>query len=373
MTGGGMMGAAGFDPVALGISGAGNPDAGARIISPSVKLSESPAVGVHPTFTVIEPAEARAVIGYGDGTIRSIGLVLDGAQPSVLAQIAATPITAAVDIGGAGVLIGTDGGDLLRLGGSDVDKLAETGGPWIGEIAVHSGRGLRAFAAAKALTVLDAGGAVVFEAADHPSTVAGLSFSPDGTRIAAAHYGGVSVWKLTEPGQKPVRLDWHGSHTAVSWSPNGQFIVSAMQDKEMHCWRWKDRTGMRMSGYPSKIRAIAWTADGQYVAASGADTVTSWDCSGKGPSGKPPLEFGYVYDGVVRQVAAHPADHVVAGGYSDGTVLIGAIEQETAMIARPASGHAVTGLAWTADGGTLVATDESGAVAVMRILEPVVS
>ncbi|UTW52079.1 WD40 repeat domain-containing protein [bacterium SCSIO 12827] len=368
-----MMGATGFDPAVLGIAGAGNPDVGARIISPSVKLSESQAVGVHPTFTVIEPAEARAVIGYGDGTIRGIGLMLGGVQPSVLAQVSATPITAAVDIGGAGVLIGTDGGDLLRLDGSDVVKLAETGGPWIGEVAVHSGRGLRAFAAAKALTVLDAGGAVVFEAADHPSTVAGLSFSPDGTRIAAAHYGGVSVWKLTEPGQKPVRLDWHGSHTAVAWSPNGQFIVSAMQDKEMHCWRWKDRTGMRMSGYPSKIRAIAWTADGQYVAASGADTVTSWDCSGKGPSGKPPLEFGYVYDGVVRQVAAHPADHVVAGGYSDGTVLIGAIEQETAMIARPASGHAVTGLAWTADGGILVATDESGAVAVMRILEPVVS
>ena len=368
-----MMGATGFDPAAMGLAGTGNPDVGARIISPSVKLSESPAVGVHPTFTVIEPAEARAVIGYGDGTIRGLGLALDGAQPSVLAQIAATPITAAVDIGGAGVLIGTDGGELLRLGGSVVTKLSETGGPWVGEIAVHAGKGLRAFAAAKGLTVLDAEGGVVFVASDHPSTVAGLSFSPDGTRIAAAHYGGVSVWKLTEPSQKPVRLDWHGSHTAVAWSPNGLFIVSAMQDKEMHCWRWKDRTGMRMSGYPSKIRAVAWTADGAYVAASGADTVTSWDCSGKGPSGKPPLEFGYVYDGVVREVAAHPADHVVAGGYSDGTVLIGAIEQETAMIARPASGHAVTGLAWTADGATLVATDESGAVAVMRVLEPVVS
>ena len=368
-----MMGATGFDPAALGLVGTGNPDVGARIISPSVKLSESPAVGVHPTFTVIEPAEARAVIGYGDGTIRTLGLVLDGAQPSVLTQIGATPIAATADIGGAGVLIGTDGGELLRLGGAAVTRLAETGGPWVGEIAVHSGKGLRAFAAAKTLTVLDAEGAVVFSASDHPSTVAGLTFSPDGTRIAAAHYDGVSVWSLTDAKQKPVRLDWHGSHTAVAWSPNGQFIVTAMQDKEMHCWRWKDKTGMRMSGYPSKIRAIAWTADGQYVAASGADTVTSWDCSGKGPSGKPPLEFGYVYDGVVREVAAHPADRVVAGGYSDGTVLIGAIEQETAMIARPASGHAVTGLAWTADGATLVATDESGAVAVMRILEPVVS
>ena len=299
--------------------------------------------------------------------------MLDGAQPSALTKVRATPIAAAVDIGGAGVLIGTDAGELLRLDGSTVTKLTETGGPWVSEVAVHSGKGLRAFAAAKSMTVLGADGATVLEAGGHPSTVAGLSFSPDGTRIAVAHYDGVSVWNLTDPGQKPQRLEWHGSHTAVAWSPSGQFIVTAMQDKEMHCWRWKDKTGMRMSGYPSKIRAVAWTADGQHVAASGADTVTSWDCSGKGPSGKPPLEFGYVYDGVVRQVAAHPVDHVVAGGYSDGTVLVGTIEQETAMIARPASGHAVTGLAWTDDGATLVATDESGAVAVMRILEPLVS
>ena len=373
MTGGGMMSGSGINPAIVGLSGPGNPDAGARIISPSVKLSESPALGVHPTFTVIEPAQARAVIGYGDGAVRAIGLVLDGAQPSEVAKISATPIAAAADIGGAGVLIGTDGGDLLRLDGSTITRLAETGGPWVGEIAVHDGKELRAFAAGKALTVLDAEGARVFEASDHPSTVAGLSFSPDGARIAAAHYDGVTVWSLADAGQKPVRLEWHGSHTAVAWSPDGKFIVTAMQDKEMHCWRWKDKTGMRMSGYPSKIRSLAWTADGQYVAASGADTVTSWDCAGKGPSGKPPLEFGYVYDGVVRQVAAHPTDRVVAGGYSDGTVLIGTVEQETAMIARPSSGHAVTGLAWTADGGTLIATDESGAVSVMRILEPVVS
>ena len=368
-----MMTGAAFDPQAMGLGGTGNPDVGARIVSPSVKLSECPAVGVHPTFTVIDRSASSVVVGYGDGTIRSLGLVLDGAQPSVVATVQATPIAALPDIGGKGVLIGTDGGELLRLEGSEVTKLAETGGPWIGEVAVHSAKGLRAFAAGKTVTVLDSDGAKVLSSDDHPSTIAGLSFSPDGTKIACAHYDGVSVWTLTDPNQKPVRLEWHGSHTAVAWSPKGGFIVTAMQDKEMHCWRWKDKTGMRMSGYPSKIRSLAWTADGQYIAASGADTVTSWDCSGKGPSGKPPLEFGYVYDGVVRQVAAHPTDRVVAGGYSDGTVLIGTVEQETAMIARPSSGHAVTGLAWTADGATLVATDESGAIAVMRILEPMVS
>ena len=362
-----------FDPAAMGLATTGNPDVGARMVSPSVTLTEGVALGVEPTFVVIEPTQARAVIGYGDGTVRGLGLVLDGAQPTELAKLSATPIAATADIDGDGVLIGTDGGELLSLKGATVAKLADTGGPWVGQVAVNSAKGLRAFAAGKTVTVLNAEGETVLTSDDHPSTVAGLSFSPDGTRIAAAHYNGVTVYTLTDANQKPVLLEWHGSHTAVSRSPNGKFIVTAMQDKEMHCWRWKDKTGMRMSGYPSKIRSLAWTADGQYIAASGADTVTSWDCSGKGPSGKPPLEFGYVYDGVVRHVAAHPTDRVVAGGYSDGTVLIGTVEQETAMIARPSSGHAVTALAWTADGSTLVAADESGAVAVMRIAQPLLS
>ncbi len=362
-----------FDPATMGLTASGNPDVGARMVSPSVSLTEGAALGVEPIFVVIEPAQARAVIGYGDGMVRGLGLVLDGARPAELTKLSATPIAATADIDGDGVLIGTDGGELLSLKGSTVGKLADTGGPWVGQVAVHSGKGLRAFAAGKAVTVLNAEGDILLAATVHPSTVAGLSFSPDGTRIAAAHYNGVSVHTLTDPNQKPVRLEWHGSHTAVAWSPNGKFIVTAMQDKEMHCWRWKDKTGMRMSGYPSKIRSLAWTADGQYIAASGADTVTSWDCSGKGPSGKPPLEFGYVYDGVVRQVAAHPVERVIAGGYSDGTVLIGTIEQETAMIARPSSGHAVTALAWTPDGATLVAADESGAVAVMRMAQPLLS
>ena len=365
-----------INPQAGGVPGF-NPDAGARLVSPAVGLSETPAVGAHPTFVVIEPGQARAVIGFGDKRLRGLSLALDGAQPQVVADVDATPIAGVADIGGKGVLIGTDGGTLLRLDGSDVTTLASTDGAWIGQIAVHTDKsgeaGLRAFAAGRSLTVLDGEGLVVLTSDDHPSTVAGLSFSPDGTKIAAAHYDGVTVYTLTDAKQKPVRLDWHGSHTAVAWSPNGKFIVTAMQDKEMHCWRWKDKTGMRMSGYPSKIRALTWTADGGYVAASGADTVTSWDCSGKGPSGKPPLEFGYVYNGIVMQVAAHPTDGVVAGGYSDGTVMIGTVEQETAMIARPSSGSAISGLAWTADGTTLVAADEQGAIAVMRMKEALVS
>ncbi len=344
-----------------------NPDAGARVVSPAVALSETAPAGAHPTFTLVEPSGGRAIFGFGDGTVRALSLTLPGAQLTTLAALGATPLTAAVDLDGLGIVAGTDDGRVLSLAGGGANVLATEPGEWIEAVATHMPSKRRAYVAGRTLVVLDAAGGETMRCADHPSTLAGMSFSPDGQHVAVAHYGGVSVWNVAEAASEPVLLEWHGSHTAVAWSPDGAFIVTAMQDKEVHCWRWADRKSMRMSGYPSKIRSLSWTADGRYVAASGADTVTSWDCSGKGPSGKPPLEFGYVYNGVVMQVAAHPKCLTVAGGYSDGTVLIGEIETETAVIARPGNGDAIAGLAWTADGRILVGVDVKGAVAVMRM------
>lgn len=347
-----------------------NPDAGARIISSSVASSETSPAGAHPTFLTIEPGRNQAVIGFGDRSIRTVSLTVKDAVMLETLSLPNNPLSAHADVGGNGVLIGTDAGTVIRLSDGVADTLYQIGSTWVSVIAVHDAAGLRAFGAGRSLVVLDGSGTEILRRDNHPSTLMGLSFSPNGRWVAVAHYDGVSVWNLADPDHEKVSLDWHGSHTAIGWSPCGKFIVTAMQDREMHCWKWNDRTGMRMSGYPSKIRSLSWTADGRYVAASGADTVTSWDCSGKGPSGKPPLEFGYVYNGTVMQVAAHPTDRTVAGGYSDGSVMIGNIEQETAMIARAGNGVPVSFLAWTPDGKTLVAVDDAGAAAVMRFLDP---
>jgi len=136
-----------------------------------------------------------------------------------------------------------------------------------------------------------------------------------------------------------------------------------------------DGKSMRMSGYPRKIRALSWTPDSAFVAASGADTVTSWCCAGDGPAGKAPQEFGYAYQGAVTRVAARPVGRVIAGGYADGTVMIGGVAdgdgdglgEGDAIIARAGDGDAVTALAWSPDGRVLVVGGESGALAVIRV------
>ena len=78
------------------------------------------------------------------------------------------------------------------------------------------------------------------------------------------------------------------------------------------------------------------------------------------------MECGYAFDSLVTQVAAHPAEHTLAVGFSDGTVLVCEIEGD-AIIARPAQGSAISSLAWAPDGIGLLAGAEDGRLASLRI------
>ena len=121
-----------------------------------------------------------------------------------------------------------------------------------------------------------------------PSTVGGFAFAPKGFRLAVAHYNGVSLW-FPNAQAKPEMLEWKGSHLDVAYSPDGQFLVTAMQEPTLHGWRLVDGKHMRMSGYPRAVRSFGWTAGGKFLATSGSEQLVLWPFQGKdGPMGKQP-------------------------------------------------------------------------------------
>jgi len=346
-------------------------DAGVRVVSPKIDLTEAP-FGAYAIFAGVTGDGKHIIAAFGDGSLSAMPADADPKTMQPADTLDATPIAGAPGVNGRAALIGTDDGRLLLFDPErGVSELAAMPGAWVEQVASSPESGLIAFSAGRAVHVLDADGGTVAAYDDLPSTPAGLVFSPDGARLAIAHYGGVTVRTPGKGSDAAQLLDWHGSHTAVSWSPDGRFIVTAMQENEMHCWRMKDAKSLKMSGYPAKIRALDWTPDGAYVAVSGAECVTSWNCEGDGPMGKAPEEFGYVYGGIVSRVAARPRGRAVAGGYNEGTVMISGIEKGDALIARAGDGSPVTALAWSLDGNTLVSGSENGAFAVMRLADEI--
>jgi WD40 repeat protein len=228
--------------------------------------------------------------------------------------------------------------------------------------------GLRAYGAGKEAFIGDAKG--FGPPKPHPSTVAGLAIDPKGKRLAVAHYGGASLWWVNATDSKPKLLPWKGSHISVCWAPDGGYVMTATQENDLHGWRLPAASDIRMSGYPTKVKALAWSPKPYFLATSGADQIICWPFAGAGPSGKPPIEFGGRGTQTITRVACHPEGDGIAAGYDSGEVAIGRISWRRVALALEATKSEVTALTWSPDGKFLAAGDEDGHMHVMPVLLP---
>ena len=297
----------------------------------------------------------------GDGAVL---LARDGATHRVAAHPDGAILAAASD--GARLVTGGDNGRIAVTGPDGSTRtFAETSGAWIDALALHPG-GAVAWSAGRRVTARDDKGRdKTWEA---PSTVRGLCFAPKGYRLAASHYNGATLW-FPNLETKPEFLEWKGSHLDVTWSPDGRFVVTSMQENALHGWRLQpDRGHMRMSGYPAKTRSLSWSHDGKWLATSGAEAVIVWSFDSKeGPMGKAPRECG-VRPAKVARVAFHPKTYVLAAGYEDGFILLIRLTDASELLVRPAvAGSGITAFAWDRLGKRLAFGAADGQAGVLTL------
>ena len=201
----------------------------------------------------------------------------------------------------------------------------------------------------------------------HPSAVTGLAFDAKGKRVGASHYNGASLHFVAAKIDTPRVLEWKGSHTGLAIHPDGDAVVTAMQENALHGWRLSDGQHMRMSGYPSKTAALSFTRNGKWLASSGADAMVLWPFFGGGPMGKAPLELAGG-DGILcTQVACHPQTEMVAGGFADGLVVIADIGSSRVLPVAPPEHGPVSALVWSPGGERLAFGTEQGFAAVIDL------
>ncbi len=266
------------------------------------------------------------------------------------------------------LVTGGDDGLVVRTSADGAcETLHDAKGKWIDALASRDD-GALAWSCGKTVAARDPKGLV--KTIDVPSTARGLAFAPKGYRLAIAHYNGASLW-FPNTEQAPELLEWKGSHLDATFSPDGRFVVTSMQENAMHGWRLSDRANMRMRGYPAKVRSWAWSPDGTLLATSGADSCVVWPFRDKdGPMKKAPREFA-ARRARVSRVAFSPKTPLLAVGFEDGWVLVSRVTDEAEILVRrpDTERHAVTGLAWSADGVSLVfgtAGGEAGLLSVPR-------
>jgi WD40 repeat protein len=303
----------------------------------------------------------RAAFALGDGSVRfETGEAAQAHDGAVL--------SACLHPSGEGLLTGGDDGRLAWSRPAGVEELARVPGRWIDAVAASPESRLIAFAAGRELGVRDAADPAFARAFVHERSIADLAFDPKGRRIAAATYGGVALWYARIAEQKPAMLKWAGSHIALAWSPDGRFLMSSMQENQLHGWRVGDEKNMRMGGYPGKVKTLAFLSRGQLMATSGADGVVVWPFSGAtGPMGKAAAEIGFEQGAMVLRVAATPQGGRVAAGLEDGRVWAAELASGKIDALKAEKGPPITALAMSADGRRVAWGDEAGAAGIAEI------
>jgi WD40 repeat protein len=310
-------------------------------------------------------ATGQAVFALGDGTVRF------GDGTSVEAHPDGAVLSACAHPSGEGIVTGGDDGRVMWTRPAGAELVGQIPGRWIDAVASSAASGFIAFAAGKELRVRDVADAAFERAFKQEASVSDIAFEPKaGKRLATATYGGVALWYARVAEQKPQMLKWAGSHVGLAWTPDGRFIVSSMQEGQLHGWRLSDVKNMQMGGYPAKVKSMCFLFNGVIMATSGSSGAVVWPFGGgNGPMGKQASEVAYDQAGMTTKVAAHPALSLLAVGRDDGRISVLNLQHNRVETVREASGSPISALAMSADARRLAWGDEAGNAGVAELPE----
>lgn len=305
----------------------------------------------------------EALFTLSDGTVFTAGRDGDTRR---IATHGGVILSAALHPDGKRLITGGDDGAIKAVSPSgEIATLGEVR-KWVDHLASNAASGVVVAGVGKDAIVFK--GDKESHRFTHPSTIGGIALDGKGRRLAVSHYGGVTLRLVLAADDKGNALKWAGSHLAVSQSPEGEYVITGMQENALHGWRLPEKTDLRMDGYPTKTRSFSWDKRGRWLATSGANAAIVWPFVGKlGPQGKPPLQPGERGDTLVTTVAFHPTEEVLAIGYSDGAAILVRLADSLGMELDEAGEGAVSALAWSSDGSQIALADEAGRGAVISV------
>jgi WD40 repeat protein len=180
----------------------------------------------------------------------------------------------------------------------------------------------------------------------HEVTTFCLAWQHDGKRFATAgadlplHI--VKVWDA-RTGQREFAIEREnalGAYHAVTFSPNGRYLVTGKTDGAVQVWDGQTGKLVRTLGtHKREIRAVIFSRDGKHLAtASGGGELKLWDATRLTENQQARFTRPVRVPGASVNIAFSPDGKRLATGGDDNSVLIWDVEKGEQLV-RPLRGH----------------------------------
>jgi WD40 repeat protein len=212
-------------------------------------------------------------------------------------------------------------------------------------------------------------GKVVMTLIGHEMLATAMAFSPDSTLVASASYDGtVRVWDVVTGGEvRVLTLGMMDSSEgsvlqpraafSISFSPDGSTLAAGSLDGIVRLWEartWQEEA--QLASHTACVAALAFSPDGRTLASGSWDnTVKLWDLVTHSEVGSLSGHTKWI-----SAMAFSPDGRTLASGSWDGTIKLW--DPLTHIVLRTLSRHtsAVTALAFDRDGSVLATASASG-------------
>ncbi len=201
------------------------------------------------------------------------------------------------------------------------------------------------------------------------SSVLGLVWNDKGDRLTASGNRRVKTWQTQDWQQSSAVLDLDSACGAIGWSPGDQYFAAGNFDRTVWVTDgaiWSQSDPWRMSGFPVKITAIAWShgfnpaTQHPILATVSGEGIVLWNRVGDGWDG----DVAIVHDARVSAIAWHPTTLQLVTAGLDGRICLWATEGVREIATGSVGWSAI---AWSPDGSQLVVGGTDGTVMLISL------
>ncbi|WP_240518950.1 WD40 repeat domain-containing protein [Leptolyngbya sp. BC1307] len=242
-------------------------------------------------------------------------------------------------------------------------KVLEHSRTWVEHLAWSPTRNELAFGLGRYVQVWDiARDEMVTTLPFETSSVLDIAWHPDGEQLAVSGHLAVKIWSRSNWDNDPRVQELVAAGLAIAISPDGQYLAAGNLDNTLMVWGWESPYPWRMTGFPGKVRHLAWAnttrSAAPIIAASSGAGLIIWRKLPTDDAGWASRAFD-LHHGKIVALAFQPGTSLLASAAEDGRVILWPKAKNLGQMLDGAA-QGFSALAWNPQGRLLAAGGQQG-------------